>query len=118
MHPDHPNAMRFTAFDSRQAIVAQEVYFSVGGGFIEREGVIVESVNGNWPCPFPVSSADELLATAQRAALPIWAYGSKTRKRCRRAEVRRGILVGNLAQVMRDSYRARSCRRKASCREG
>ena len=36
--PGHPNGMRFTAFDGAGAILRQEVYYSVGGGFIEREG--------------------------------------------------------------------------------
>ena len=36
--PGHPNGVRFTAFDRAGAILRQEVYSSVGGGFIEREG--------------------------------------------------------------------------------
>jgi len=34
----HSNGMRFTAFDADDAVLATQVYFSIGGGFILREG--------------------------------------------------------------------------------
>src|SRR5215470_4193480 len=34
----HSNGMRFTAFDSNDGVIATEVCFSIGGGFILREG--------------------------------------------------------------------------------
>ncbi|HWV48888.1 MAG TPA: serine dehydratase beta chain, partial [Microbacterium sp.] len=36
--PAHPNAMTITAYDADAAVVAEETYYSVGGGFIRREG--------------------------------------------------------------------------------
>ena len=36
--PGHPNAMTLTAFDEDGAALAEETYYSVGGGFIRREG--------------------------------------------------------------------------------
>jgi len=58
----HPNAMRFEAFDANDEILATEVWFSIGGGFIERDGEgsrgdILTSVSG-----FEFRSSDELLA--------------------------------------------------------
>ncbi|MDQ6758308.1 MAG: L-serine ammonia-lyase, partial [Acidobacteriota bacterium] len=62
--PGHPNAMRFTAFDADGNVLREAVYYSVGGGFIVREG---ESNTGsaNTPnVPYPFSSAAELLERA------------------------------------------------------
>ncbi len=30
----HPNGMRFSAFDSKDALLLQQIFFSIGGGFI------------------------------------------------------------------------------------
>ncbi len=35
--PTHPNGMRFTAFDATGTVLANEVFYSVGGGFIVSE---------------------------------------------------------------------------------
>ena len=42
MYPDtavvsHPNGMRFTAFDKNGVTFADEVFYSIGGGFIVSE---------------------------------------------------------------------------------
>lgn len=36
--PQHPNALGFEVFDDAGSSVARQVYFSVGGGFVVREG--------------------------------------------------------------------------------
>lgn len=36
--PQHPNALGFEAFDASGVSLAHQVYFSVGGGFVVREG--------------------------------------------------------------------------------
>jgi L-serine dehydratase len=36
--PQHPNGMRLTAFASSSETLASETFFSVGGGFVVREG--------------------------------------------------------------------------------
>ena len=36
--PGHPNALTLVARDAAGAVVAEETYYSVGGGFIRREG--------------------------------------------------------------------------------
>ena len=56
----HSNGMRFQAFDEANAELAQQVYYSIGGGFIEREG----EASLDKPLklvPYPFTSADELL---------------------------------------------------------
>ena len=59
--PGHPNAMRFTA-GTRAA-----VYYSIGGGFILKEGQSAASQN-RAPVPYPVQSGAEMLAHH----VPIW----------------------------------------------
>jgi len=99
VHPGHPNAVRFTAFDSNGAILAQEVYFSVGGGFIEREGAPAGPANGQRSFPFPMSSAGELLGMAERAALPVWAIMLENEKALRsEGEIR--ARIATIWQVM------------------
>lgn len=62
--PEHPNALTLTAWDAAGAVVASETYFSIGGGFIRREGEIAETPH---VYPFAFASADALLAlTAER----------------------------------------------------
>ena len=69
--PGHPNAMRFTALDSSAAPLRSEVYFSVGGGFVHREGEPSHD-SGRPPVPYPFDSGARLLEQAHRAGLPVW----------------------------------------------
>jgi len=70
--PGHPNAMRFTAFDQIGGVVATDIYYSVGGGFIVREGETHASHSAALPVPHPFSSAAELLALANACGRPVW----------------------------------------------
>ena len=36
--PGHPNGMRFSAFDESGQVLTNEIYYSIGGGFIVKEG--------------------------------------------------------------------------------
>jgi L-serine dehydratase len=70
--PGHPNAMRFSAFDKARGVLASDVYYSIGGGFIVREGDSQSTDASSLPVPHPFSNAAELLAIANSRALPIW----------------------------------------------
>ncbi len=71
--PGHPNAMRFTAWDAADAILLREIYYSIGGGFVIREGQDAATARAGIPAvPFPFSSADELLALGEEHHLPLW----------------------------------------------
>jgi L-serine dehydratase len=71
--PRHSNAMRFRAFDSAGAELAQDVYYSVGGGFIVLEGKEPQAAQSKAPVePYPFKSAAELLEIAEKHRLPIW----------------------------------------------
>ncbi|MGV8883619.1 MAG: L-serine ammonia-lyase [Rhodoglobus sp.] len=57
--PGHPNALTFTALDASGSVLSSETYYSVGGGFIRREG---EQVSTGAIYPLAYRSADALLA--------------------------------------------------------
>ena len=58
--PEHPNAMRFEGFDGAGRCRAREVWFSIGGGFVVREGEQGEASRGP-ALPFAFDSAEQLL---------------------------------------------------------
>ncbi|GAB4253345.1 MAG: L-serine ammonia-lyase [Acidobacteriota bacterium] len=68
----HPNGMRFVAFGADgQELLARE-YYSVGGGFIEEEGVGgVEARPPVSALPYPVRTGAELLARAAATGLSV-----------------------------------------------
>ena len=71
--PQHPNALRFTAFDAAGATLAQRTYFSIGGGFVRDEDEIAQNTPPAraLPTPYPFDSGAELLEQADRAGLTI-----------------------------------------------
>jgi L-serine dehydratase len=69
--PGHSNTVRFTAFDDAAHQLASQIFYSVGGGFIAREGE--DAAGQELPVPpYPFSSADELLQIGDTYDLPIW----------------------------------------------
>ena len=69
----HPNGIRFVAYDQQGAALLEGTYFSIGGGFIVRDG---EDVGGlpvmtAAPLPFPFQSAAELLTMADAQGMTI-----------------------------------------------
>ncbi|HLH04844.1 MAG TPA: L-serine ammonia-lyase [Bryobacteraceae bacterium] len=70
--PAHPNGMRFSAFDRAGNLIASSVFYSIGGGFIVKEGEPISPESAALPVPYPFSSGAELLTQADHAGLPIW----------------------------------------------
>jgi L-serine dehydratase len=69
--PRHSNGMRFHAFDAAGAELEQQTYYSIGGGFIVREGdQSREQILS--PVPYPFSSADDLLRLGDERRMAIW----------------------------------------------
>ena len=69
--PRHTNGMRFTALDAAGARLAEEEYYSLGGGFIVRG----EDAGGPGPAaapPYPFTSGAELLALCREHGLEIF----------------------------------------------
>ena len=71
--PQHPNALRFAAFDADGAAIAERTYFSIGGGFVRDE----DEMGLNTPpeaaalmtVPYPFESGAELMRMADVAGL-------------------------------------------------
>ncbi len=69
--PQHPNGMRYTAFDSGSILLACETYYSVGGGFVVSETDPSGSVASSITLPYPFTSATDLLEIGRRTGLSI-----------------------------------------------
>src|SRR5918998_1470609 len=50
--PGHSNGMRFSAFDASGATLAESVFYSIGGGFVVRDGETEAAKAGAEPHPF------------------------------------------------------------------
>jgi L-serine dehydratase len=70
--PGHSNAMRFSAFDAEGESLSSEVFFSIGGGFILKQGEEATDSAPGLTVPHPFSNAAELLEQAALKKLPIW----------------------------------------------
>lgn len=67
--PGHPNAMTLHALDADGAAVLEQTYYSVGGGFIRRDGEEARVTAA--PQPYPYDSAEELLALCDETGMTI-----------------------------------------------
>ena len=71
----HPNGMRFTAVALDGAILSQQVFYSVGGGFILSDAELApdpqERSTPPRSVPYPFSNAEQLLAIAETSHLTI-----------------------------------------------
>ncbi len=84
--PKHPNAVRFEAIgddpsaDASHAVIHAALFYSVGGGFIERDGD--EPVLQDDSIPYPYTSAAELLHMCSESGLDIAAiaFANETAK--------------------------------------
>jgi L-serine dehydratase len=74
--PSHPNGIRFTALDNAGAKLADEIFYSIGGGFIVSHSEFIAERNAESPAstrtvPYPFRNAADLLATAKQHNLTI-----------------------------------------------
>ena len=67
----HPNAMAFGAFDADGSLLKREVWFSVGGGFVVREGDEEDASEGQAGDVYSFRTAADLLAIGERTRLTI-----------------------------------------------
>lgn len=67
----HANGMRCTAYDSQNNVLLQQVYFSIGGGFIVTEEDFDKPLDGEITVPYPFNSGDELLTLCEQHQLTI-----------------------------------------------
>ncbi|SFS21356.1 L-serine dehydratase [Granulicella pectinivorans] len=71
--PTHPNGMRFRALDAMGEVLREDIFYSVGGGFIvsAEEFATATNESGGRVVPYPFSSGATLLETAARHGLTI-----------------------------------------------
>lgn len=71
---EHPNGMRFTAFDEAGAEIERRTFFSTGGGFIVEDGEAGATqpiIQSEAAVPFPFRTAAELLHIADANEISI-----------------------------------------------
>ena len=67
--PGHPNAMTLTALDGNGETLAEDTYYSIGGGFIRRDGEAPRVAARPFPIAFATS--EELLAACDERGITI-----------------------------------------------
>jgi L-serine dehydratase len=74
----HPNGMRFSAFNQQGVLLSEQIFFSIGGGFIVSEDERAAALATQTPVdgqargvPYPFHSASELLERAADAGITI-----------------------------------------------
>jgi L-serine dehydratase len=102
---EHPNGMRFTAFNAPGDALLTRTFFSIGGGFIVADGEEERSALKTVAQPYPFRSAAEMLGMARDHGLTIWELMLANESALRsgaggEAEVRAGIL--HIWSVMRE----------------
>jgi len=72
-HVTHPNGMRFTSLDQEGCVLFEQVYYSVGGGFILSAAEFAAGNEGvkKRDVPYPFASADELLRIGEQHRMTI-----------------------------------------------
>jgi L-serine dehydratase len=98
--PRHTNGMRFIARNSEGKVLADELYYSLGGGFIARNDDPEPATQEGEP-PLPFDSSESLLKTAADNGLTIaeLVYRNETFWRSASDVDTR---IANLCQAMRD----------------
>ena len=68
--PRHSNALKLAAHDASGGVIAEETWYSVGGGFVVREGDDAQTAAAG-DVPYPFRSAEELLKIGRQQRLKI-----------------------------------------------
>ena len=111
--PYHPNGLRFTAYDPAGATLAEDTYYSIGGGFVvsEPEARASTTPSIDQPVKYPFRTAAELLVRTAEAGLSMADVMLVNEQAWRtEAAIRDGLLV--LWQAMHD------CIERGSTRDG
>ena len=68
--PGHPNALRFAVLDAAGGVLATELWYSVGGGFVVRDGEAA-TTGPDVALPHDFATAADLLTMAARHGLSV-----------------------------------------------
>ncbi len=93
--PLHSNGMRFTALDEAGAVLAERVFYSVGGGFVvHADGSPDEGGGVRAPAPHPFKTSRELLERCHATGLSVSTLMRENESTWRSPdEVTRGLLA-------------------------
>lgn len=76
--PQHPNGMIFRVYDAQNSLVNEQIYFSIGGGFVSTlaeistiEAPLIMEDASVFPFPFPFESAVRMLNMSEESGLSI-----------------------------------------------
>lgn len=69
--PVHPNTLKFSALDQNDHKLKIETWFSLGGGFVQREGEARVTTESSIEIPFDYRNAAELIEMCDRSGLSI-----------------------------------------------
>ena len=69
--PFHPNTLMLRALGGDGALVLQQRWCSIGGGFVVREGESPDDGSGKHALPYPFDDGDELLGLGRASGLSI-----------------------------------------------
>ncbi|MEN9974978.1 MAG: hypothetical protein RLZZ282_984 [Verrucomicrobiota bacterium] len=69
--PMHPNGMHLMALDAEDAPVFEEVYYSLGGGFIATESEMKQPAADDIPLPYPFTNAVELMKLCETTGMSV-----------------------------------------------
>jgi L-serine dehydratase len=69
--PGHPNALQLSALDANGQSLAEEIWYSLGGGFIARADADERQAADTRPVPYPFRSAAQLLGYCTEQGLTI-----------------------------------------------
>jgi L-serine dehydratase len=98
--PAHPNALTFQAFLNNETAIT-ETYYSIGGGFVVKEGEKSEANDTLVDLPFPIDNAAGLLHWCMKTGLKISEVVFENELSWRsEQEVRGGIL--NIFRAMKE----------------
>lgn len=99
--PGHANGLVFIAIDEMENVLQQSTYYSIGGGFVIKEGEVIEEETLQH-LPFPIDKSADLQKYCVEENCCIWEIVLNNEKEWRNAaEVKSGLL--NIWEVMKQS---------------
>ena len=100
--PGHANGLVLMATDAQGDVIAQETYYSIGGGFVVTEGELGAPAPRTGPAfPYPFETAAQMLEMARKSGLSI-AQMKRANERVLRPDARIDAGLARLWQVMGD----------------
>ena len=98
----HPNALTFEARDGDDDLVLREIWYSVGGGFVEREGDDIDvAQQASVDVPYLYASARDILLLTTKSGLSV-AGIALANETARSSEAEAHAYLDRIAAIMAD----------------